>query len=133
MTETVGIALMLNNYVHDVATGLLLIAALWLAWSARELGESPSDELTAYFRRTYVRCTRFIVWSVLVIVVTGVVRTIFFMEFEWMPWLGRGLVQVLVLKHVLIFTMLGVGGYAWWNIRVRMRTLRGTTESARVP
>lgn len=124
MSPLVGIALMLNNYVHDVATGLLIIAALWLAWSAKELGESPSADLVAYFHRTYARCVRFIVGSIVVIVATGVVRTVFFMQFEWMPWLGRGLVQVLILKHVLIFTLLGIGAYAWWNIRKRVAALR---------
>lgn len=123
MNPALGIALMLNNYVHDVATGLLLISALWLGWSARDLGDAPSTELVAAFRRTYGRCVRFVIGSIVVIVATGVVRTIFFMEFEWMPALGRGLVQVLVLKHVLIFAMLFAGGYAWMQIRQRMRQL----------
>ena len=129
MNPSLGIALMLNNYVHDVATGLLIISAVWLAWAAKDLGDSPSAELVAYFRRTYARCVRFVVWSIVVIVVTGIIRTAWFMDFEWMPWLGRGLVQVLVLKHVLIFTMLGAGGYAWWNIRGRVRGLRAGAES----
>jgi putative copper export protein len=129
MNPVIGIALMLNNYVHDVATGLLIISAVWLAWSAKDLGDSPSAELVAYFRRTYARCVRFVVWSIVVIVATGIIRTIYFMDFEWMPWLGRGLVQVLLLKHALIFTMLGAGGYAWWNIRARVRGLRASPES----
>ena len=39
------------------------------------------------------------------------------------PALGRGLVPVLVMKHVLIVTMLGVGVYAWLNLRRRLRSL----------
>jgi putative copper export protein len=123
MNPALGIALMLNNYVHDVATGLLLISALWLGWSARDLGDSPSPELVSTFRRTYARCVRFVAVSIVVIVATGIVRTIFFMEFEWMPALGRGLVQVLVLKHVLIFAMLAAGIYAWLQIRKRVAQL----------
>lgn len=119
---TLGIALMLNNYVHDVATGLLLISALWLAWSAKELGDAPSRELLDHFRRTSRRCVHFAIGSVVVIVLTGIVRTIFFMRFEWMPALGRGLVQVLILKHVLIFAMLAAGLYAWMQLRRRVLT-----------
>lgn len=121
---TRGILLMLNNYVHDVATGLLLISALWLAWSARELGEAPGPELVSYFRRTYRRCVRFAVGSIAVIVITGVIRALNFMSFEYRPALGSGLVQVLVLKHVLIFAMLGAGVYAWLGVRRRMEAMR---------
>jgi len=123
ITPTLGIFLMLNNYVHDVATGLLLISALWLAWSARDLGDKPTAETVAVFRMSYGRCVRFAIGSVVVIVLTGVVRTVFFMDFEWFPALGKDLVPVLILKHVLIFTMLGVGIYAWWHVRRRLRSL----------
>ncbi|MHB0972204.1 MAG: hypothetical protein ACYC7A_08935 [Thermoanaerobaculia bacterium] len=121
---TIGILLMLNNYVHDVATGLLLISALWLAWSARELGNTPSPELIDYFRRTYRRCVRFVVGSIAVIVATGIIRTLNFMSFEYRPALGSGLVQVLIMKHVLIFAMLGAGIYAWLGVRRRLESMR---------
>lgn len=116
-----AILILLNNYVHDVATGLLLISALWIGWSASALGRDPSRELRDYFAVLYRRGTRFAVWSVVVIVLTGVVRTVTFMEFEWRPALGKGLVPILVLKHVLIFTMLAAGMYAWSRLRARQR------------
>lgn len=123
MSQTLAIFLMLNNYVHDVATGLLIISALWLGWSARELGPSPSEETVAYFKRTYLRCVRFVLGSIAVIVATGVVRTIFFMDFEWTIAMGKSLVPVLVAKHVLILTLLAVGIYAWSGIRKRVQSL----------
>jgi uncharacterized membrane protein len=125
ISQTLGIILMLNNYVHDVATGLLLLSALWVGWSARDLGDEPAPGAVEVFRKTYRRCVRFVWGSIAVIVVTGVVRTLYFMRFEWIPALGKGLVPVLILKHVLIFTMLGVGAYAWTQIRRRLRTLPG--------
>ena len=125
MSPALGIAVVLNNYVHDVATGLLLISALWLGWSARDLGPSPSAETLAVFRRSYRRCVRFVWGSILVIVGTGVVRTVHFEDFEWVPALGRGLVPVLVLKHVLIFAMLAVGLWAWARLRRRLDALPG--------
>lgn len=125
ITPAVGILLMLNNYVHDVATGLLLLSALWLGWSARDLGDAAAPESVAVFLRTYQRCVRFVWGSVAVIIATGVVRTLNFMRFEWFPALGRGLTAVLIAKHVLIFAMLGAGAYAWLNLRRRLRRLPG--------
>ncbi len=130
MSQTVGILVVLNNYVHDVATGLLLLSALWLGWSARDLGPSPSAETLAVFRRSYRRCVRFVWGSILMIVGTGGVRTAYFVDLEWMPALGRGLVPVLLLKHVLIFAMLGVGGWAWVRLRRRLRGLPGWPTSS---
>jgi hypothetical protein len=123
ISQALGIFLMLNNYVHDVATGLLLVSALWLGWSAKDLGANPSAETTSVFRMTYRRCLRFAIGSVAVIVLTGVVRTLFFMQFEWFPALGKGLVPILILKHVLIFTLLGAGIFAWWQVRRRLNVL----------
>jgi len=125
MSPTLGILVVLNNYVHDVATGLLLISALWLGGSARDLGPSPSGEALAVFRRGYRRCVRSVWGSIVVIVATGVVRTAYFEDFEWIPALGRGLVPVLVLKHVLIFAMLAVGLWAWARLRRRLDALPG--------
>jgi hypothetical protein len=131
VSQATAILLMLNNYVHDVATGLLLISAFWVAWSARELGDAPSAETLAYFRRTYRRSLRFVVGSIAGIVLTGVPRTVYFMELEWHPAMGKGLIPVLVAKHVLIFTMLGVGFYAWVHLRRRLRRLGMTDGAAR--
>lgn len=130
-SPSVAILLLLNNYVHDVATGLLLISALWLGWSARDLGPTPSPEVMGVFRRSYNRCLRFVIGSLFVIVATGVVRTVHFMEFEWSPALGKGLVPVLLLKHALIFTMLIAGVYAWVGLRRRLRELPGWKEVRR--
>lgn len=127
MTHGLAILLMLNNYVHDVATGLLLISALWLGWSARDLGPGPSRETLEVFRKSYRRCQRFAIGSIGVIVVTGVVRTLNFMRFEWFPALGKGLIPILILKHVLIFSMLAVGAFAWVGLRRRLRSLDGWT------
>ena len=131
MSQTLGILVVLNNYVHDVATGLLLLSALWLGWSARDLGPSPSAETLAVFHRSYRRCLRFVWGSIVAIVATGMVRALHFEEFEWMPALGRGLVPVLVLKHVLIFAMLGVGGWAWVRLRKRLDGLPGWRAAGR--
>jgi hypothetical protein len=125
ISQAVGILLMLNNYVHDVATGLLLISGLWIGWSARSLGDEPHPTVVEAFRKTYGRCVRFVISSIVAIIATGVVRTLNFMRFEWQPALGDSLVPVLVVKHILIFTLLGAGIYVWVQLRRRVRQLPG--------
>jgi len=119
---------MLNNYVHDVATGLLLLSALWLGWSARDLGKRPGAEVVAVFRRSYRRCVRFVVGSCVLIATTGAVRAKFFMQVEWTPAAGGSFVEVLVAKHVLFAALLGAGVYAWISLRRRLRALPGWSK-----
>lgn len=122
---------MLNNYVHDVATGLLLLSALWLGWTSRDLGDRPSPEVVEVFRRGYRRCLRFVVGSCAFIAVTGAVRAKFFMRVEWTPAAGGSFVEVLIAKHVLFAVLLGAGIYAWVNLRRRLRTLPGWSRSGK--
>jgi len=125
ISPTVAILVTLNNYVHDVATGLLILSALWIGWTAKDLGPDPSPEVVAFFGRGYRRSVRFAIGSVLVIIATGVVRVLHFQQLEWTPALGKGLAPILVMKHVLAFTLLGLGIWAWQRIRRRLATLPG--------
>jgi hypothetical protein len=71
---------------------------------------------------------RFVISSIVVIVATGVVRTLNFMRFEWQPAMGDALLPVLVVKHILIFSFLGAGIYVWVQLRGRVRQLPGWRE-----
>ncbi len=125
MSPALAIAVLLNNYIHDVATGLLIISALWIGWIARDLGDAPGKECIAIFKRGYSRSVRFTMNSIVVIILTGMVRTFFFMRFEWDIALGKGLVPILLIKHVLIFALLGAGFYAWVGVKTRLANLPG--------
>ena len=51
------------------------------------------------------------------------------MELEWCPALGKGLIPVLVTKHILIGVMLTVGTFAWVHLRRRLRALPGWKDA----
>lgn len=123
-----ALLVMLNNYVHDLASGFLLVAALWLWWTSGDLGSQPAAEALLVFKKGYRRCVVAIAVAVAVIVVTGAVRTAFFRAHEWSPALEKGLVRVLVVKHLLLFGALGAGVYAWIRLRARLRLLPGWIE-----
>jgi len=120
VSQALAIFVVINNYVHDVATGLVVLSALWIGWAAHALGPTPSPETQAYFERIHRRAVRFVLGGVALIVVTGVVRAIYFMRLEYVPALGKDLVPVLVFKHVLLFTVLGAGVYAWIRLERRL-------------
>jgi hypothetical protein len=119
MSPAAGVALMMNNYFHDVATALLAASgfALWVMLRAWERDGGP--ESARYFMAIHARMAKLARFSLAWIVLGGVPRTIFYAEFEWANAAGRAQVPALVVKHVIAFAF--VAGGAWLWIRLRRR------------
>jgi hypothetical protein len=124
LTPAAGIALMMNNYFHDVATALLAASAfaLWVLLRRYEAG-ARGPEAARYFleiQRAMAKLARF---SLAWIVLGGIPRTIWYTEFEWANAAGRGQVAALVVKHVVAFGLV-VGGVAFWRrLKARVRVV----------
>lgn len=126
MTPAAGIALMMNNYFHDVATALLAASAfaLWVLLRRFEAGPQGPDAARYFLeiQRAMAKLARF---SLAWIVLGGIPRTIWYAEFEWANAAGRGQVPALVVKHLvaLVFVILGVA--FWRRLRARVREVEG--------
>lgn len=122
MSPTAGIALMMNNYFHDVATALLAASAfaLWVLLRRYEAGPRTPDA-GRYFleiQRAMAKLARF---SLAWIVLGGIPRTIWYAQFEWANAAGRGQVTALAVKHV-VAGVLVVGGVIFWRrLEARVR------------
>ena len=130
MTPTAGIALMMNNYLHDVATALLLANAVALWAMLRRYDPAGGPGAARYFLAIHGSMTRLARFSLAWIVLGGVPRTIFYAEFEWANAAGRGQVGALLVKHVLAFGFVGVGAWLWLKLRRRVREVQGDLAAA---
>lgn len=124
MSPAAGIALMMNNYFHDVATALLAASAfaLWVLLRRYESGER-GVEAARYFleiQRSMAKLARF---SLAWIVLGGIPRTIWYADFEWANAAGRGQVPALMVKHVVAFVLVGFGIAFWRRLRARVRAV----------
>ncbi len=124
MSPAAGIALMMNNYFHDVATALLAASAfaLWVLLRRYETGER-GVEAARYFleiQRSMAKLARF---SLAWIVLGGIPRTIWYADFEWANAAGRGQVPALMVKHVVAFVLVGFGIAFWRRLRARVRAV----------
>lgn len=107
--------IILNNYLHDVATALLLSSAVILYVLARQAKNGSVGERQALVR-AYRTLTRF-AWGALAwIIVGGIPRTIFFPTYEFIPASVKGIVLDLVIKHVLLVAGVVAGGVMWIRI-----------------
>ena len=122
MTPAFGIALMMNNYFHDVATALLVASAfaLWVLLRRYEAGARGPDAARYFLevQRALVKLARF---SLAWIVLGGIPRTIWYADFEWANAAGRGQVVALAVKHVVAFALVVFGVAFWRRLKARVR------------
>ena len=115
-----ALAVMMNNYFHDLAVAFLFASTLLAHVTLRHWPQRPPVELGRLLQR--------VAWGSLAwVIVGGWVRAWFFREYEWEPRAGTAQVPALVVKHALLFglTVWGLIGV----LRLR-KMLRRDGESA---
>jgi hypothetical protein len=120
----VGVAIMMNNYFHDVATALLIASAFALHAIVRIQKSMETPEATVFFLKAYglmVKLFRFALWWV---ILGGVPRTIFYTSFEWANAADKLQVPALMVKHVMIVTAVVWGIIAWRRLKKKVALLR---------
>ncbi|NLY56563.1 MAG: hypothetical protein GX058_08665 [Firmicutes bacterium] len=96
-----AILVMLSNYFHDLAVGLLFSAML-LTWWVDQANSALSHAHTALVKQVVERMRK-VAWAAWAwIIIGGVIRTVNYYEYEWLPAAGRGQVAALVVKHILL-------------------------------
>lgn len=110
-----SLAIVFNNYFHDLATGVFFGCAITLWAVSRSLKADPAR--AEALAPIYAALTRALWISVAWILLGGVPRTIFFPTYEFIPALGKDIVPALIVKHVFMFTAVGIGIAAWVSAR----------------
>lgn len=93
-----ALLVMMNNYFHDLAVAFLFAASL-LSWVVlRHWPGTPSRRVARLLSR--------IAWGALAwVLLGGVVRVIFYQEYEWLPRAGTAQIPALAVKHVVLVTL----------------------------
>lgn len=99
--------IMILNYFHDLAVAILASNILVVYFLGRmlEKDRNKAGILKGIFRRL-----SYITYGALAyVVVGGTIRAYFFMEIEWSPAVGKGLIAALVVKHVILVAVATFG------------------------
>ena len=101
-----AVFVMLNNYFHDLAVAFLFASSLMAHLVVREWPGKPTPRLVRVLSR--------VAWvSLAWVLLGGVVRVIFYKEYEWLPKAGTAQVPALMVKHIVL-----VGLTVWGLIGV---------------
>lgn len=119
-----GIFVMMNNYFHDVATALLLVASLLMMFLIREVEKHGNREVKRLFVDLYPKMSHIIGGTIVFIVMAGIVRTFTYSEYEWANAVGNEQVPAIIVKHVLIVIFLIVGLRGWIKVHKSAKHMR---------
>ncbi len=120
-----AVAVLLNNFFHDLSVALLTCALAGSAvlWRAVGAGTAMPPGLVEALDRAARRVAGASLGG---IVVFGAVRTWAFMDYEWLPAAGRHIVPALVVKHIVLGGLLGAAAASAWRARRRARAALGS-------
>ena len=119
-----GVAIMMNNYFHDVATALLAASAFTLHAIVRVLATMESPTAILFFLRTHAQMVKFFRFAFWWIIIGGIPRTIFYTSFEWANAADKLQIPALAVKHVMMFTVVVWGVVAWRRMQKKVALLR---------
>lgn len=114
------VLIMFNNYLHDLATGILFGAAVAM-WAVGRFAAGAGDGDLALLRRVYPALSRLALGALVWVLVGGVPRTMFFQSVEMNPAIAPEaaafVFPALLVKHVILFSAVGAGLWIWWRTR----------------
>lgn len=124
----VGILVMLNNYMHDFATALVVVTTLGMLLLVRYCEGKGGDDLKRLLVDLYPKMVHLAGGAVAFVILAGIVRTFTYQEFEWKSAVETGQVTALVVKHVLLFSLFAYGIYLWVVVHRRIRAIKKGLE-----
>lgn len=124
ISPALGVAIMMNNYLHDMATGLLVGSGFALHAIMRIQASMNTPQATMFFLRTNRQMKKLFKFALWWVVIGGVPRTIFYTSFEWANAADKLQVPALAVKHVMMFAAVVWGIIAWRRMQKKVELLR---------
>lgn len=97
----VDVLIILNNFFHDLAAAMWFCGTLTLLFIYRKF-EAQNERDAALYRSLFMQVKQITNWSMVFVVLGGIVRAVNYRQYEWLPFLGRGQVTLLIIKHILL-------------------------------
>ena len=101
-----AILVMLNNYMHDLATAIFAVSAVTAYLLRRSITMRTAPETMQPVVRGVVRVGVFsLAWTL----AFGFVRGLTYRQYEWVEAAGRDQIPALVVKHVILVSLVIAG------------------------
>lgn len=109
-----AVLIMINNYLHDLATAVFAVSALAAYFLLRSQAAKEASDALFPVVMGLVRVGLFaLAWTL----AGGVVRALAYRHYEWMEAAGRDQVPALILKHVILVSLVIAGLVVFYHVR----------------
>lgn len=125
------VAIMLNNYFHDLATALLMTSGIAAFYLAKTVETAKTKEAINLFANLFQKFTAVGRGAFVWIIVAGAIRLAAFNTYEWQDAVGKNQVPALIVKHLLLFAVVGTGIYAWRQVSKKVAEIKATVNHKR--
>ena len=116
--------IMTNNYSHDIATALLFVSGIMMWILFRKFPQPGDRDAGIYFIRLHKNITSLAKYSLIWVLGAGVPRIINYREFEWSTTAGGLQVVAIIIKHLVMFLLVGTGVYYWRSLNRKVQYLK---------
>jgi len=103
----VGYLVILNNYLHDVATAMVISLTVLMLYISGLAGQDSTKETRRLVSGIYRYFARWAGITLAWIIIGGIPRVLAFRKYELIPAQEKGIVNLLVFKHLIPL--------AWWR------------------
>lgn len=125
-----GILVMMNNYFHDLAAGIVFVCGVMMFVLAGKVEEIGSRESKEIFLGTYPTLVHIIGGAVIFMLFAGVIRTFTYKEFEWANAVGNAQVPAIIVKHIILGGIFFYGIAKWIKAHKKVKRMRKELGSA---
>lgn len=124
MSPEFGVFIMMSNYFHDVATALFPASGvvLWIVYKRFE-SSVRTEESRKYFLKIYKSISRFAIFSVSWILIAGLLRIVYFTDFEWANAVEKSHESALIAKLIIALFFVIIGVFIWIALNKRIKSL----------
>jgi len=117
--------LTINNYLHDIATAMLMASGVIMWVVIRRLENTGRPEVRSLMFSLYGSMSKFVTISLIWIAAGAVPRILTFSTFESSGAIAADRLPGLIARHVVAFAVLLGGAYLWISLIRRVKEIKG--------
>ena len=119
-----GIFVMMNNYFHDLAAGIVFVSGVTMFVMVKKALEIGSREAKEIVLGVYPTLVHIIGGSIIFMLFAGVIRTFTYKEFEWANAVGNSQVPAIMVKHIVLGGIFFYGIALWIKAHKKIKNMR---------
>lgn len=120
----IGILVMMNNYFHDFAAGIVFVCGVVMYVMIKRAEESDGTAAKQLALGVYPTLVHIVGGSIIFMLFAGIIRTFTYKEFEWANAVGASQVPAIIVKHIMLGGIFFYGVALWIKAHKKVRTIR---------